>query len=70
VYASEPERLKAFAKLAANFLCGRWLRVWPTLQASVLLTLVWSVFLSGGDQLTEEEVQPCKVRKWEKKGLT
>jgi len=44
--------------------------VWPTLQASVLLTLVWSVFLSGGDQLAEEEVQPCKVRKWEKKGLT
>ena len=31
-HASERGRASAFAGLSVNFLAGRWLRIWPTLQ--------------------------------------
>ena len=62
VHETKSARVRAYIDLSTNFMCGRWLRLWPILQASVLLSLLWATFLTGSDDLAEEDLEPCKVR--------
>jgi peptidoglycan/LPS O-acetylase OafA/YrhL len=62
-YPSEKARLESFAGLSANFILGRWLRLWPALQVSLGGTYLWARYLAHSASAWEAVVSPCGV--WE-----
>ena len=64
VFPSERDRLHAFASLTANFLSGRWLRVWPVLQVGVGATYIWARYFSRIAVIDTTVVDACATTSW------